>query len=275
MRINLEGKIYEMELNLKGKLVLITGSTGGIGKGTAISFLKEGARVIINGRSVKNVEETIKELEVHGDVYGIVADVAKAEDCKKLVEEVSKIGLLDILVNNTGVFEVKPFIEVEDEEWINYYQTNVLSAVRLSRAFLPNMLSRNTGRIINIASEAGIKPYPELVPYGVSKTALITLSRGLAEIAKGTNVTVNSVLPGPTWTEGFGKFITDMATENGQELDAFVKDYFKKDQPTSLIQRYATVEEVADTIVFLASEKASAINGAAQRVEGGIIQSIL
>jgi NAD(P)-dependent dehydrogenase (short-subunit alcohol dehydrogenase family) len=137
------------------------------------------------------------------------------------------------------------------------------------------MIERNSGRIINIASEAGIKPYPELVPYGVSKTALITLSRGLAEVAKGTNVTVNSVLPGPTWTDGFAKFITDLAEEHGKELDKFITEYFKNDVPTSLIQRYATEAEVADTIVFLASDKASAINGAAQKVEGGIIQSIL
>ncbi|MNC45379.1 D-beta-hydroxybutyrate dehydrogenase [compost metagenome] len=182
---------------------------------------------------------------------------------------------MDVLVNNTGVFEVKPFVEVTDEEWLDYYQTNVLSAVRLSRAFLPGMMERNWGRIINLASEAGIKPYPELVPYGVSKTSLITFSRGLAELARGTGVTVNSVLPGPTWTEGFAKFITDLAVEKGQELDSFIREYFQDSTPTSLIQRFATVEEVADTIVFLSSVNAAAINGNAQRVEGGIIQSIL
>ncbi|MBM7705047.1 SDR family NAD(P)-dependent oxidoreductase [Metabacillus iocasae] len=264
-----------MDLNLKNKLVLVTGSTAGIGKGTAISFLKEGAKVIINGRSQENVEATVKELSAYGTVYGIRADVAKRDESNELIEKVNEIGELDVLVNNTGVFTVKPFVEVTDEEWLEYYEINVMSAVRLSRAFLPKMMERNAGRIINIASEAGIKPYPELVPYGVSKTALITLSRGLAEVAKGTNVTVNSVLPGPTWTEGFGTFISDLAKENGQDLDTFIKEYFKHDQPTSLIQRYATVEEVADTIVFIASDKASAINGAAQRVEGGIIHSIL
>lgn len=264
-----------MELNLKNKLVLITGSTAGIGKGTAVSFLKEGAKVIINGRSEENVNATVKELSALGTVYGIAADVADKAECEKLINKVNEIGDLDVLINNTGVFTVKPFVDVTDEEWLEYYQINVMSAVRLSRAFLPKMIERNAGRIINVASEAGIKPYPELIPYGISKTSLITLSRGLAEVAKGTNVTVNSVLPGPTWTEGFGTFITDLAKENGKDLDTFVKDYFKYDQPTSLIQRYATVEEVADTIVFLASDKASAINGAAQRVEGGIIHSIL
>ncbi|KEZ50856.1 SDR family NAD(P)-dependent oxidoreductase [Metabacillus indicus] len=264
-----------MELKLRDKLVLVTGSTAGIGKATAISFLNEGARVIINGRSKENVESVVNELSSMGTVYGIHADVSVKEESDRLIEEINKIGDLDVLVNNTGVFTVKPFTEVTDEEWLDYYQINVMSAVRLSRAFLPKMMERNSGRIINLASEAGIKPYPELVPYGVSKTALITLSRGLAEVAKGTNVTVNSILPGPTWTEGFGQFISDMAKENGQELDAFISDYFKNDQPTSLIQRYATVEEVADTIVFIASDKASAINGTAQRVEGGIIQSIL
>lgn len=264
-----------MDLKLKGKLVLVTGSTGGIGKGAAKSFLQEGAKVIINGRTEKGVQAVVEELASLGTVYGIAADVSKAEDCERLVEKVNEIGQLDVLVNNTGVFEVKPFVEVTDAEWLDYYQINVLSAVRLARAFLPGMMERNFGRIINLASEAGIKPYPELVAYGVSKTSLITLSRGLAEAAKGTKVTVNSVLPGPTWTEGFSQFITDLADEKGQDLDTFITEYFKHDQPTSLIQRYATVEEVADTIVFLASENASAINGAAQRVEGGIIQSIL
>lgn len=265
----------ELDLKLSGKLVLVTGSTSGIGKGAAKSFLQEGARVIINGRTEAGVNAVVEELSSMGTVYGITADVSKAEDCEYLVKKVNKIGDLDVLVNNTGIFEVKPFLEVTDEEWLNYYQVNVLSAVRLSRAFLQEMMERNFGRIINLASEAGIKPYPELVPYGVSKTSLITLSRGLAEITKGTGVTVNSILPGPTWTEGFAQFITDLANEKGQDLDTFIKEYFKNDQPTSLIQRYATVEEVADTIVFLASENASAINGVAQRVEGGIIQSIL
>ncbi|MDQ0886818.1 NAD(P)-dependent dehydrogenase (short-subunit alcohol dehydrogenase family) [Paenibacillus sp. V4I9] len=264
-----------MELNLKNKLVLISGSTAGIGKAIAISFLKEGAKVIINGRSEENVETTVKELSVLGTVYGIRANVAVKAESDELINKVNEIGNLDVLINNTGVFTVRPFADVTDEEWLEYYQINVMGAVRLSRAFLPKMMERNAGRIINIASEAGIKPYPELIPYGVSKTALITLSRGLAEVAKGTNVTVNSVLPGPTWTEGFGTFITDLAKENGKDLDTFIEEYFKKDQPTSLIQRFATVEEVADTVVFIASDKASAINGAAQRVEGGIIQSIL
>jgi NAD(P)-dependent dehydrogenase (short-subunit alcohol dehydrogenase family) len=231
--------------------------------------------VIINGRTETGVQAVVQELSALGTVYGVAADVAKAEDCRMLVEMVNQIGNLDILINNTGVFEVKPFVEVTDEEWLDYYQINVLSAVRLSRAFLPGMMERNFGRIINLASEAGIKPYPELVPYGVSKTSLITFSRGLAELAKGTQVTVNSVLPGPTLTEGFAKFITDLAEEKGQDLKTFTAEYFRDSQPTSLIQRFATVEEVADTIVFLSSENAAAINGAAQRVEGGIIQSIL
>ncbi|MCC3382208.1 SDR family NAD(P)-dependent oxidoreductase [Paenibacillus farraposensis] len=264
-----------MKLGLENKLVLVTGSTSGIGKGTAKSFLQEGARVIINGRTEKGVQAVAEELAAFGTVYGIAADVSKTEESQVLVEKVNEIGSLDVLVNNTGVFEVKPFIDVTDEEWLDYYQTNVLSAVRLSRAFLPGMMERNWGRIINLASEAGIKPYPELIPYGVSKTSLITFSRGLAELAKGTGVTVNSVLPGPTWTEGFAKFITDLAAEKGQELDSFIREYFQDSTPTSLIQRFATVEEVADTIVFLSSVNAAAINGIAQRVEGGIIQSIM
>ncbi|MGQ7889300.1 SDR family NAD(P)-dependent oxidoreductase [Paenibacillus sp. WC2504] len=264
-----------MELNLNNKLVLITGSTSGIGKAIAISFLKEGAKVIINGRSDENVNAMVKELSSLGTVYGVRANVAVKTECDELINKVNEIGALDVLINNTGVFKVKPFVDVMDDEWLDYFQTNLMSAVRLSRSFLPIMLERNAGRIINISSEAGVKPYPELIAYGVSKTSLITLSRGLAEMTKGTNVTVNSVLPGPTWTEGFGAFITDLAKENGKDLDTFIKEYFKYEQPTSLIQRYASVEEVASIVVFLASDRASAINGSAQRAEGGIIQSIL
>ncbi|MFN2744233.1 MULTISPECIES: SDR family NAD(P)-dependent oxidoreductase [Bacillus] len=263
-----------MDLQLKNKLVLVTGSTAGIGKAAAEAFLTEGARVIINGRTEDKVQSVVDELSKYGTVHGIAADLSDPKQSRTLIEKTEQIGELDILVNNMGFFEVKDFADVTDEEWLEYFEVNVLSAVRLCRAFLPKMLKRNAGRILNLASEAGIKPLPQMIPYSMTKTSLISLSRGLAEMTKGTNVTVNSVLPGPTWTEGVANYMKGAAEAENTDLDTFVKDYFKVNEPTSLIQRYAKPEEVASTIVYLASEKAAAINGSAQRVEGGIIRSI-
>ncbi|MBY8911353.1 SDR family oxidoreductase [Bacillus sp. YC2] len=263
-----------MQLQLEQKLVLITGSTSGIGKAAAKSFLAEGASVIVNGRKKDTVERTVEELSPYGTVHGIAADLSRQEEADELIEQVSRIGEADILVNNLGFFEVKDFAEVTDEEWSRYFEVNVMSAVRLCRRYLPQMLERNSGRILNISSEAGVKPLAQMIPYSMTKTALISLSRGMAEMTKGTKVTVNSVLPGPTWTEGVASYMEGAAKAAGEDTDTFVKDYFKVNEPTSLIQRYATPEEVANTIVFLASEAASAINGTAQRVEGGIIRSI-
>ncbi|KXZ17630.1 SDR family NAD(P)-dependent oxidoreductase [Bacillus nakamurai] len=263
-----------MQLQLEQKLVLITGSTSGIGKAAAKSFLAEGAAVIVNGRKKDTVERTVEELSAYGTVHGIAADLSRQEEADELIKQVSRIGEVDILVNNLGFFEVKDFAEVTDEEWSRYFEVNVMSAVRLCRRYLPQMLERNSGRILNISSEAGVKPLAQMIPYSMTKTALISLSRGMAEMTKGTKVTVNSVLPGPTWTEGVASYMEGAAKAAGEDTDAFVKDYFKVNEPTSLIQRYATPEEVANTIVFLASETASAINGTAQRVEGGIIRSI-
>ncbi|WP_394175332.1 SDR family NAD(P)-dependent oxidoreductase [Guptibacillus hwajinpoensis] len=263
-----------MDLQLSNKLALVTGSTSGIGKGIAETLLKEGAEVIVNGRTEERVNNLVEELSSLGKVHGIVADLSKADESEKLVDEVKNLGNLDILINNMGMFEVKAFEEVTDEEWMTYFQTNVVSAVRLSRQFLPEMLARDTGRVLNIASEAGVKPLAQMIPYSVTKSSLISLSRGLAEMTKGTNVTVNSVLPGPTWTDGVAAFMKGAAAEEGKDLEKFTEDYFKDNEPTSLIQRFATVEEVASTVTFLASTLSSAINGSAQRVEGGIIRSI-
>ncbi|WP_270180533.1 SDR family NAD(P)-dependent oxidoreductase [Alkalihalobacillus sp. CinArs1] len=263
-----------MDLQMKNKLAVVTGSTSGIGKGIAEVLLKEGANVIVNGRSKERVDSVVKELSSFGEVYGIAADLSLQHESERFVEEVHKHGAVDILVNNMGMFEVKPFDQVTDEEWMTYFQTNVISAVRLTRNFLPSMLERNSGRVLNIASEAGVKPLSQMIPYSVSKGAMISLSRGLAETTKGTNVTVNSVLPGPTWTEGVAGFMKGAAAEENKDLEQFTKDYFKDNEPTSLIQRFATVEEVANTVAYLASPLSSAINGSAQRVEGGIIRSV-
>lgn len=263
-----------MNLQLEDKLVVVTGSTSGIGKGIVKSFLQEGAKVIVNGRNKSRVEETVIDLSNLGNVYGIAADLSDAPQAQEFIEKIKEYGEVDVLVNNMGIFEVKEFENITDEEWMNYFNVNVLSAVRLSRSFLPEMLKRNTGRIINIASEAGLKPLPQMIPYSVSKTALISLSRGMAELTKGTNVTVNSVLAGPTWTEGVESYMIGAAKAENEDLELFSENYFKNNEPSSLIQRFTTVEEVADTVVFIASKKASAINGTAQRVEGGIIRSL-
>ncbi|SDC34021.1 NAD(P)-dependent dehydrogenase, short-chain alcohol dehydrogenase family [Terribacillus halophilus] len=263
-----------MDLQLQDKLVVVTGSTGGIGKGIATSFLREGATVIINGRSEERVQSVTEELSAIGKVHGIAADLSNGEQADVFIGKVKGYGAVDVLVNNMGIFEVMDFTNVTDEEWMHYFNMNVLSVIRLSRAFLPDMLEQNSGRILTISSEAGVKPLPHMIPYSVSKSALISLSRGMAELAKGTNVTVNSVLPGPTWTEGVESYMKGAAEAANQELEKFTADYFKDSEPTSLIQRYATVEEVADTVVFLASKQASAINGTAQRVEGGIIRAL-
>ncbi|PZE21512.1 SDR family NAD(P)-dependent oxidoreductase [Paenibacillus xerothermodurans] len=265
-----------MDLGLNGKRVLVTGSTMGIGKAIAKSFAAEGADVIVNGRDEATVQRTVEELSAHGpsQIMGIAADLTSDQDVKKLVRRIDDMGGLDVLVNNVGIFEAKPFEQVTDEEWLRYFNVNVMSAVRLSRIYLPKMLERNKGRVILIASEAGLKPLPLMIHYSVTKTALIGLARGLAELTKGTGVTVNSVLPGPTWTEGVEQFMIGAAQSEGMELESVIADYFKKNEPTSLIQRFAAVEEVADTVVYLASEKASAINGSSQRVEGGIIRAL-
>ncbi|WP_286174485.1 SDR family oxidoreductase [Pseudomonas sp. ISL-88] len=186
-----------MQLQLEQKLVLITGSTSGIGKAAAKSFLAEGASVIVNGRKKDTVERTVEELSPYGTVHGIAADLSRQEEADELIEQVSRIGETDILVNNLGFFEVKDFAEVTDGEWSRYFEVNVMSAVRLCRRYLPQMLERNSGRILNISSEAGVKPLAQMIPYSMTKTALISLSRGMAEMTKGTKVTVNSVLPDP------------------------------------------------------------------------------
>ncbi|WLR49796.1 SDR family oxidoreductase [Bacillus tianshenii] len=263
-----------MDLQLQGKLVLVTGSTQGIGKEIAATFVREGARVVVNGRTAEKVEQVVKELSKCGEVHGVAADLATADGAEKLIRKVDELGELDVLVNNTAFFEVKQLEDVTEEEWMDYFQTNIMSVVRLSRHFLPKMLKRDTGRILNISSEAGVKPLAQMIPYSTTKGAVNSLTRGLAERTKGTNVTVNDVLPGPTWTEGVANFMKGAAEDAGEDLESFTKNYFKNNEPTSLIQRFGTVEEVASTVVFLASPHASAINGASQRVEGGIIRSI-
>jgi len=251
------------------RLVLVTGSTKGIGRAIAAAYVSNGDQVVVHGRDPAQADAVRAELGAHASVHG---DLGTAEGCTAVREELEAHGPLGVLVNNAGIFEVKDFFAVGDEDWLHYFQVNVLSAVRMSRAFLPGMLERDSGCIVNVASEAGFKPLPQMIHYSVTKTALISLARGLAELTKGTRVTVNSLLPGPTWTEGVAEYCEGLAEKEGKSTEEVVKDYFREHEPTSLVQRFLDVEEIAGATVFLTSN--AAVNGSALRAEGGILRSI-
>ncbi|SIN65871.1 SDR family NAD(P)-dependent oxidoreductase [Algoriphagus halophilus] len=264
-----------MDLKLADKKAFISGSTAGIGYAIAERFLKEGAEVVINGRTEESVSKAVSSLKTSTGsekVSGVAADFSKVEDVNRLISTVPEI---DILINNAGIFEPKSFEEIPDEDWFRFFELNVMSGVRLSRHYLPKMLQKNWGRIIFISSESGVFIPEEMIHYGMTKTAQISISRGLAELTKGTNVTVNSILPGPTKSKGVGIFIEDLAKSNKTSTEEVEKDFFKNMRPTSLIQRFASVEEVANTVVYFSSPLASATNGASIRVEGGLVKSIL
>ena len=262
-----------MDLGLKDKLVLVTGSGSGIGKATAEVYLGEGARVIVHGLTDDEVSACVDDISSKGDVVGKAGDLTKLEDAEALCAFAQEQGDVDFLVNNVGIFSVKPFADLTDDEWMTYFNINIMSAVRMSRVFLPKMIERNTGSIINMASEAGVKPLPQMVHYSVTKTAMLGLTRGMAELTKGTSVRVNSILPGPTWTEGVEAYFDGLAEQKGEPLADIVDNYFKSDEPTSLIQRFVQPDEVARMIVTISASTAS--NGAAHRIEGGIVRSIL
>lgn len=262
-----------MNLGLQDKLVLVTGSGSGIGKATAQVYLEEGARVIVHGLSAEEVDSCVADLAPLGHVTGQAGDLTNPAEALALCDFAQGQGDVDILVNNVGVFSVKPFAELTDTDWMRFFDINVMSAVRMSRVFLPAMLKRGSGSIINMASEAGVKPLPQMVHYSVTKTAILGLTRGMAELTKGTAVRVNSILPGPTWTEGVEAYFDGLAAQKGDPLEDIVANYFKSDEPTSLIQRFVQPDEVARMIVAISASTAS--NGAAHRIEGGIIRSIL
>ena len=262
-----------MDLGLKDKLVLVTGSGSGIGKATAKTYLQEGARLIVHGLTEAEVAACVDDLSPLGYVKGIAADLTNQAGATALADFAIAQGEVDILINNVGIFSVKPFEDLTDEDWMHYFNINVLSAVRMSRIFLPAMLKRGTGAIINMASEAAVKPLPQMVHYSVTKTAMLGLTRGMAELTKGTKVRVNSILPGPTWTEGVEAYFDGLADQKGEPLDAIIDNYFKSDEPTSLIQRFVQPDEVARMIVTISASTAS--NGAAHRIEGGIVRNIL
>ena len=263
-----------MDLGIKGKLALVTGSTMGIGRATAEALAAEGARVIVNGRTEAAVKNTVAALSRHGAAHGIAADLATAAGARKVLDALAKVGPVDILVNNVGYFEVKEFAEISDQDWLDMFELNVMSGVRLARALLPGMLQRDWGRIVFVASEQSAKPNPGMAHYAMSKAAQVSIARSLAEMTRGTRVTVNSALVAPTWSEGVETFLAKIAPGLGKTVDGMKTAYFETTGAASLLQRWAKPEEIAAQIAFLCSERASAINGAAQRVDGGIIRSL-
>jgi NAD(P)-dependent dehydrogenase (short-subunit alcohol dehydrogenase family) len=261
-----------MDLKLKGKLALVTGSTAGIGLAIATTLAREGASVIINGRSGKSVDDVVASLEsgTGGDVLGFAGDLTVASSAEQLVREYPGV---EILVNNLGIFEPKPFEEIPDADWLRFFNVNVLSGVRLARLVLPSMRRANWGRIIFISSESGVQVPSGMIHYGMTKTAQLAVSRGLAEAVAGTAITVNSILPGSTKSRGVGEFINTLAGASKMSFSDFEKEFFEKVRPTSLIKRFAEAEEVATLVAYVASPLASATTGAALRVDGGVIGS--
>jgi len=261
-----------MNLELKGKLALVSGSTAGIGRAIAMTLAREGARVIINGRTKASVSDVVENLRsiTGGDILGFAGDLSIAAIAEQVIRDYPDI---QILVNNLGIFEPKPFEEIPDADWLRFFDVNVLSGVRLARLLLPAMRRANWGRIIFISSESGVQIPAEMIHYGVTKTAQLAVSRGLAEAVAGSAITVNSILPGPTKSRGVGDFIDNLAKSSGQSYEQIEKEFFEKVRPTSLIKRFATPEEVASLVAYIASPLASATTGAALRVDGGVIRS--
>jgi NAD(P)-dependent dehydrogenase (short-subunit alcohol dehydrogenase family) len=261
-----------MDLQLKGKIALISGSTAGIGHAIAAALAREGARVIVNGRTSAAVDAAVAAMKsaAGGDVLGFAGDLSSASVAEKLVQQHPQV---DILVNNLGIFEVKPFEEISDDEWKRFFDVNVLSGARLARLYLPFMRKRNWGRIIFISSESGLQIPAEMIHYGMTKAAQIAVARGLAEATAGTGITVNSVLPGPTRSRGVGDFVADWAAKSGKSAQTVEDEFFKTARPTSLIKRFATPAEVAAMVTFVASPLSAATNGAALRVDGGVVKS--
>src|ERR1700682_3279198 len=264
-----------MNLQLAGKKALVTGSTAGIGFATARALAAEAASVIINGRGQARVEAAIREirkLNPSANVTGVAADVSTAPGCEKLIQAVPAV---DILVNNMGLFEPKPFEKIPDEDWMRFFEANVMRGVRLSRHYLSGMRERNWGRIVFVSSESAVQIPAEMIHYGMTKTAQVAVARGIAETVTGTRITVNSVLAGPTRSEGVETFIAQMGAQAGITAEQIETDFFKNVRPSSLLKRFATIDEVAYTIVFLCSPLASATTGAAIRVDGGVVRAIL
>jgi NAD(P)-dependent dehydrogenase (short-subunit alcohol dehydrogenase family) len=264
-----------MNLELSDKLALVTGSTAGIGLAIGSTLAGEGATVIINGRSDKRVSEAIEKIRQkhpHAKLETFTGDLSKVD---AVMQATSRFPQVDILINNLGYYEPKAFEYISDEDWMAIIETNFMSGVRLSRHYLPKMKARNWGRIIFISSESAINIPVEMIHYGVTKTMQLALARGLAESTAGTGVTVNSILPGPTRSEGVAEFVSQMAKARNVEPSVVEKEFFETVRPSSLLKRFATTEEVAALVAFVASPLSSATNGTALRVDGGVVRSII
>jgi len=264
-----------MDLGLQGKRALVTGSTAGIGWATARALAVEGAEVTLNGRTEDRVRAAVEGLRREvpaARAHGVAADLSTAAGCAVLIANVPE---LDVLVNNMGIFEPKPFAEITDADWLRFFETNVLSGVRLARHYVGGMRARNWGRIVFVSSESALQIPTEMIHYGVTKTAQLAVARGLAETLQGTGVTVNSVLPGPTASEGVGAFVAQLAEARGTDATTVERDFFATARPSSIIHRFATPAEVAAMITFVCSAQASAITGAALRVDGGVVRAIV
>jgi NAD(P)-dependent dehydrogenase (short-subunit alcohol dehydrogenase family) len=264
-----------MNLGLSGKLAVVTGSTAGIGLAIATTLAQEGARVVINGRTQERVDTAVERLSMQNrgaEYTGVAADLGTASGVETFLKAVP---VADILVNNLGIFEVKPFLEIPDADWQRFFEVNILSGVRLSRAYLPNMLKKNWGRILFISSESAQQIPAEMVHYGMTKTAQVAIASGIARTLVGTGVTSNSVLVGPTASEGVSTFLQDIARQQGLSPAEMEKQFFSTARPSSLLKRFETPEEVALVVAFLAGNQSAIINGAAIRAEGGVVQSIL
>ncbi len=264
-----------MDLKLNGKTALVTGSTAGIGLAIASSLAAEGALVWVNGRTKERVDAAIEHIRSQvraAKVEGVVADFSSAEGADAVI---AKVPGTDVLVNNVGIFEPKAFADIPDADWYRFFEVNVMSGVRLSRHYLAGMLKKNWGRIIFISSESAVQIPAEMVHYGMTKTAQVAIARGIAETVAGTGVTVNSVLPGPTASEGVGGFVDAMARQQNKSKQQVEKEFFEHARPSSLLERFGTVEEVAAMVTYVAGEPSSATNGAALRVDGGVIRAIL
>ena len=263
-----------MHIDLSGKNALVTASTAGIGLAIATGLARAGAHVVINGRHADKVKQVVDKLrqQLHGaSVEGVAADLSTAEGAKALTDAVPSV---DILVNNAGIFGLKPFFDIDDAEWERYFQTNVMSGVRLARHYMRGMMERGWGRVVFISSESGLNIPVDMVQYGFTKTAQLSIARGLAKVAAGTGVTVNSVLPGPTLSDGFKDLVREQAEREGKSYEQIGNEFVKAHRGSSIIQRIATVEEVANMVVYVCSAQASATTGASLRVDGGVVDTI-
>lgn len=263
-----------MDLDIAGKRALISGSTAGIGFAIASALAAEGVRVTINGRTTPRVDAAVAALRHRhpaASIDGLTADLSTADGADAARRALPEV---DILVNNLGIFEPKPFLDIPDDDWRRFFEVNVLSGVRLVRAYLPGMLARDWGRVVFVSSESALQIPTEMIHYGMTKTAQLAIARGLAESVAGTRVTVNTVLPGPTSSEGVGTFVDELARSQGKDRETVEREFFRDVRPSSLIRRFATPDEVAALVAYVCSARASATTGAALRVDGGVLRSI-